>query len=1197
MKKFLTIFLFFVSFVLADSVSDLCYEEPTFSGTVCVDSGLVNGGLNCTQTTVIKNLSNDNLTNVQIVLDVSGYSANVLSDCGIDGESKKNDQCKELNAYDFGPMGILNDAVVYDPMTDFNGHDNHSIYIYSLVSGSLFSDNTLYTTYTKNGKTYTGVILPCNEVENNLSEVAPVCNVYTNVLQTRNDNSKITMSDDGQTGYIENTSNYHLNTSYVYRDDYGHGLICDTNGNYQKDTEEFMAEETGNYGASLDVNYTFNVESADVSSSPASSWASDETIDEENEELSSYQYDTITQDYHHYNFSLTYDGDKKINTFDQILNTVTFKNNTDHDVDIGYFKTGSYSTTNIIFDSVPKNIRIYELNTTGSNELNISGFSASQSIRIHNLGLNSSHKVNLTISAPKVVIDNLLSTNDDNTITIYANEIDINTVKFAQNSKLVIYPYTTGTNVVFRSDSITASSSSTMLVSSGDYYTNKFSIPGSSDVSSIRAIDSNQTINFYINGDFKPGNNPGINSLGNGGNFGDLPPENFRLYINGDLDGGDGGDDTGTTFNALVYVEKSTSLGTSTYLRGALSSGDSIVIDNNSKFYWDSDVGTSDFGMCATNYQNITGNFDAWDVNKSIDDRNITTEIVNKSFDLTLASLNNEDNAVEQKNVGNIEVAIFDMDSDNQISNTVYFDTNTSAEVNKTFNVNIASRNAKVGFKLCSDYNATTKTHILYDYSKCSGNIVNCDDEGLHFRECFSTDNFAIRPDRYKIISMNQKLISAKDVNLTVQALDYNGNLINDFNFTNAPVEINVTDAIGCKTGNFVPNTTATVNFTNGEANLTFNYKDVGDLNVSIQEYKNGNEYASADEGTESDDKLLISESNSTVKRFYPDHFSINGTKYSNFNNSNFTYISSDLNMSSVLDLNITAENEENSTTQNYNENCYAKNFDVNISHSVPNELNETTLILYKDEKGNEHNVTLNSDMNLTNLPKSYFSTDHNGSAEVKIYINFEKNYTKPVNEFNFTINDINISDYNVTSSSTLNQNATFRYGRIKVSNAAAYSNDINTTFEYQYWNSNEGWVKNVDHNSSEFGDFNHTINSDISPFVNVSNTASINNATQKVIFHTSHALPYSVKVHLQINSWLWYHPLAKKGYIDPSSKNTDCLTHPCLKLDFLKESAGWGGVKAINNSAFNESNRTSDINASNSDVNVSKSQVKKINW
>lgn len=467
-------------------------------------------------------------------------------------------------------------------------------------------------------------------------------------------------------------------------------------------------------------------------------------------------------------------------------------------------------------------------------------------------------------------------------------------------------------------------------------------------------------------------------------------------------------------------------------------------------------------------------------------------------------------------------------------------------------------------------------------------------------KAALARDSFSIRPDHFSITNIPSLVKAGKDFNMTIGALDYTNKTTTDYNetiSTSVSPEINATDeniSKGCKTG--IIALINNMQFKNGETNLTLEYqKQVGDVNFTIKEV-NGSEFAKCDEDDTNDTARLITPVTVHVK-IIPDHFSLTGTVYHNFNSSNFTYISNDLNMSSFVQMKIQAKDAQNFTTTNYNEQCYAKNFDVNISHNIPSTLDPNELILFKDENGTEHNVTLSSDIDLVNLPKTYFSTDNNGSAEFKIYINFEKNYTKPLNEFNFTVNDVNMSDEdNVTGNQVLDANATFRYGRIKVSNAAAYSNDINTTFLYQYWTDSQGWVTNTEHNSTAFGDFNHTLNSAINPYVTVTSAPSITNGQEKVVFHTTHALPYSAKVHLQINSWLWYYPLAK-DYKDPSPTNTDCRTHPCLKLDFLKSGSGWGGVQAINNTKFSEENRTSDMNMSRPDVNVSKSQVKKINW
>ena len=1103
------------------------------------------------------------------------------------------------------------------------------------------------------------------------------CNVFSNILQTRLANSKITMQSTVQTAYIEHTNNCNLNTTDVYKDNYGHGLVCDENGNYKKDSNESMADATGNLGNVLNINYNFTVANSTASQNPVDISNGDIVINSENEKLSGNKYNSISQNYHNYNFSWSPNGDDiGVNQFENILNTVTISNVDGKDVKIGEFITAKNknSTTNLyINNSLPANIEIYTLKGQGSNKFTAE-LNASNKIDINTLQI-ARNDSNVTLKAPSVVIENLNQTNSgvkgNSVVTIYADNIDIKNINLNQNAKLYIYPYTPDGNVTFHSDNIYSSSSSTIFVSSGKYYTNTFSISGSRDVSSIRAIDNNQKVNFYINGDFKPGNNPGINSNGNNGNFGTLDPVNFKMFINGDLDSGSGG----TTFNALVYVEGKTDLGSGTYLQGALSSGNDIVVGNNSKLYWYSSISNSNYGACSNNSNSgITlGEFNVVEssFNSLVDplDENDTlnqiyTKIVNKSFSVKVIKLKSDNQTLENytgvvrldlinkpanQNECNNNIAlskdlvIFNNQS-SEIKNLTYdkagkdlsfrvryFDftfPKSCVNLANEINTNPGSTTLTTDTRTCISDLKTVSENTSYNLASCvstvsSQNITNWNDVNTNninnvtqsqdnsLMECIfekanslcSRDDFAVRPYKYKIKSINQKLISGKDINLTIEALDYDGNLINDFNFSNAPVELNVIDAKGCKTGSFTPKQNS-VNFINGEVNLTFNYKDVGDINTSIKEYKNGNEYAAVDENdkvdsngtTENDDTLLISEGNSTISRFYPDHFAIN-IIYKNFDDSNFTYISSDLNMSSVLDINITAQNEENGTTYNYNEKCYAKDFDMNISHSIPKELNKNTLILYRVKNGKEYNVSLDKDLNFTNLSKNYFSTDNNGSALFDIYINFEKNYTTPVNEFNFTIQEINVSDDdNITGTQTFDKNATFRYGRIEVQNSSVYGKDINTTLKYEYWTKNKGWIVNTKHNVSTMGAVD--ISNSYKPAdVNIIPLSSTVKGIELINVSTTHSLPYNTKIHLAIPSWLWYHPLAK-AYKAPSKTNTDCLTHPCFTDEYLTTSTGWGGISGISNEEFNATKRTVKIKSNNSTPSkASKKGISKLNW
>ncbi len=642
---------------------------------------------------------------------------------------------------------------------------------------------------------------------------------------------------------------------------------------------------------------------------------------------------------------------------------------------------------------------------------------------------------------------------------------------------------------------------------------------------------------------------------------------------------------------------------------------------------------------------NITN--DPIDRNNSINA--LYTQIVNKEFNVTVVKLKDDNQTVETDFNGIIEVDLINNPkNDNEFKNNptlwkhyVIFNNNipelnityNKADKNLTFrikylvdnygkilefnNANCINNTNSCIFGMlesrvypsgvCTPNNHSDPSCICYDECQGSGSsnlgCVDCVFGSSLVRTVSARDSFAIRPYKFAITSVNNKKTAGKEFNITIKALDYNGNPALDYNETlylnenppsNSPyLDYNDTNASkGCIRGNLIGTNLV---FKNGEANVTLDYSEVGDLNVTIKEI-NGSEFAKVDEKDTSDKNRIIKQ-NSTVITFIPSHFKIEGI-FKNFNDSNFTYISNDLNMSSILDLNITAQNDKNSTTKNYNSVCYAKNFDLNVSYQISAEINNTIKkILIKEEKEtNETNISL-PNLIIKNFSKNYFTTDNNGTARLILYINFDKNYSNTVNEFNFTVNDINISDEdNVTGTKYLDKNATFRYGRIDVQNVSGYGNEVNATFSYEYWTDDEGWVVNKEHNSSVFGDVNET--NSYHQFVTMNVNHNILNGEENITLSTSHALPYSTKIHLSVPSWLWYHPLAK-DYKDPkttSGWNLDCLTHPCFNVNFQKQSSGWGGV-GTNEVNYSEQNRTVEINASTSKIKANKSEVKKLNW
>jgi len=457
----------------------------------------------------------------------------------------------------------------------------------------------------------------------------------------------------------------------------------------------------------------------------------------------------------------------------------------------------------------------------------------------------------------------------------------------------------------------------------------------------------------------------------------------------------------------------------------------------------------------------------------------------------------------------------------------------------------------------------------------------------------FSSDDFAIRPANFKFVSIPQKVKAGEEFNITIEAVDVNGNPVKDYNETlnNSPELTYQLTKSDCNLGKL--EIVDGGNFKDGVAQVKLKYNEVGELNLTLQEIE-GSEFALVDKDDTPLSERMISEDINLTESI-PYKFDISAD-LQNYKNRNFTYISSDLdNMASKLNINITAKNKDGITTKNYNNKCYAKDIQANLTDYVTGDID--TFFKYKVNNNSENKIKFSKNLTLT-IPKSSFTTDKNGSADINISFNFEKNYSKPVKEFDLVIDSIEVKDENnISSVVNINKNSTFRYGRIEAQNVCSTGTDLNTSVIYEYW-TDSGWKINKDH-TIEFNGVdkdNSYKPSDIE--LSVNNT--INNGLQTISIETNHSLPYFAKIHLAIPSYLWYHPLAKQ-YEVPSSTNLDCLTHPCLSVGFNQSSKGWGGIGKDRNPngslyKYSASKRAADISSSDK-VKANKLEIRKLNW
>ncbi|OHE19299.1 MAG: hypothetical protein A2540_04175, partial [Sulfurimonas sp. RIFOXYD2_FULL_37_8] len=313
-----------------------------------------------------------------------------------------------------------------------------------------------------------------------------------------------------------------------------------------------------------------------------------------------------------------------------------------------------------------------------------------------------------------------------------------------------------------------------------------------------------------------------------------------------------------------------------------------------------------------------------------------------------------------------------------------------------------------------------------------------------------SRDNFAIRPAGYTgIFTPSGTLKAGNDFNLTLIAKGIDSSAVTGYDGsvaitaltqnTSCPVRNgNLSDSSGNPLGSQIFNGVDTAILNN------IKFGDIGlfDMNVTDSTW-------TIVDSAKGD---CITESNSTTPDvngkvgclirstfnpvLIPDHFGV--TSIITNHGNGFTYLSSDLNTSAILNISTTAQSLSGTTTQNYNSGCYAKATDYNIVYDnlaiTPNG-NLTTLNFFETNTSTSGVININSSLVLSNLSSSIFSTDANGTGNVSIQINFDRNATKVVNPFILNISDVNVTDTDaVQGNSTIDTNATFLFGRTHAS-------------------------------------------------------------------------------------------------------------------------------------------------------------------
>ena len=645
----------------------------------------------------------------------------------------------------------------------------------------------------------------------------------------------------------------------------------------------------------------------------------------------------------------------------------------------------------------------------------------------------------------------------------------------------------------------------------------------------------------------------------------------------------------------------------------------------------------------------ISHYLDAWDTfrdNSSIppSDRNISTKIASKPFTVSLASLDeNSTHYSKQPGAGSaVHVSIYDQDSLARISEDIYsFDVNSSDHItaSSNFSVDKAVPKAIIGFRFCATYENNTegtKVYVMYPDDRCgSTQDYRCDQittgSNPKWHVCFSSDNFAVRPNQFSIGTISSPVIAGKGYVIDYKALDQDGNPTTDYNQTEGTSFKVVTALEPAKTGcvNQHIDRNTTIVFADGihdsdESNSSSQtyFKTVGDFNLSIEEIS-GFEFAKVDaddtpfansngasEALEITPAVLTS---SNKLHIIPSGFSFSASLSSADTINNLTYFhdlaGTNKSMAATLKIDIQAIIADGSSAENYESDCYADAtsllVDYNYTEITP--LGALGNLQYhypvnsaKDGTGAISTATgtsnNHSQFTMNNIANTIFVDGAHGSATIRLGLNFDRAINKPVNPLTLKINDVNLSDdtYSELSSQSapLNLNTTFLYARAKATKDFyddVIENNITTPVKVEVYcdkwpastncpsvdvlngqtNDSKWWLSTAHKMANNDG--NITLSADTGNVTSVVNITSggIDKAVRVSAPGNTRPATVNITFGSGTNNWLKYNPA---GTSDPN---------PFYKVRFTGD-ATWSGIGKTGNVV---------------DTNASSKKSKRLDW
>ncbi len=570
-------------------------------------------------------------------------------------------------------------------------------------------------------------------------------------------------------------------------------------------------------------------------------------------------------------------------------------------------------------------------------------------------------------------------------------------------------------------------------------------------------------------------------------------------------------------------------------------------------------------GVCTTSTTNFR--FDAWDTFRDIHDRNISTKIAAQPFELTLASLNETNDGYQEFN-GTVCSRIVGASPEVWVKSS-FIDANTSTV---TYQVTNAIQESRIDIRWWKDTDAAS---------------VTCNDESDDNRT-LSSDNFSVRPERFTCKLDNSPLVAEHLYPMTITATQYQQELaVADYN--TSAFSVNTTRYMNNGEQNNslsgVLNRTDLDGFEDGNCSGSIAFNDVGIVGIDI----NDSAWALVDaDDTPLSQRVIYNECNRT---FGAHHFDVQLTRPVIENNTTFTYLSNDLNMSAwIRDLNVsfTAQGEANGTLLNYQEPqtlYFAKNVDVTPQLIIPAAPHGAAISINTPVAKLDTNLSFvagRADINYTDVRFNY-PRHFDLPRDPFIILGSDGN-------FSVSINETASAGVNGSADTDMDANATFYFGRLHPKDLKSTDNPATTAIEIEVYDDSGSnyvqnfrqnslhWYRHANHSSDVAGDAN-SIHPRRSSILDDTDSFNINDIT--IADPAQGTIGVSIVknngrhyLHVKTGSWLWYAPLGFGADYNDST-GSSCLQHPCFI--YLSQDHDSGSDIATGNfggSDFNASDR-----------------------